>query len=382
MIYLDNATTTGPKPQEVYQAVSTCLQRIGGNPGRGMHEGAHLATNIIEQARVELAGLFNAPSSSHIIFTLNATDAMNTALQGLLVPGQHVVTTCMEHNAVSRPLRYLESIGVKVTLIPCDRCGRLNIDKMKKVISEGVDAVVMIHASNITGTIMPVYEIGQYAAKYNTKFIVDASQTAGVEDIDVVKMAVTALIFSGHKGLLGPQGTGGLYLKEGITIRPLRFGGTGTLSESDQQPEEMPERLESGSPNTPGIAGLLAGVRFIREIGIENIRHKEKEFTTRLLNGLSNIKGVTIYGPQNLVEHTAVVSFTINNVTIKNINNALAQEFDIACRSGLHCAPWAHQTIGTIHTGTIRFSPGYFNTTEDIDQALDAVRKVAQRARQ
>jgi len=382
MIYLDNATTTGPKPQEVYQAVSTCLQRIGGNPGRGMHEGAHLATNIIEQARVELAGLFNAPSSSHIIFTLNATDAMNTALQGLLVPGQHVVTTCMEHNAVSRPLRYLESIGVKVTLIPCDRCGRLNIDKMKKVISEGVDAVVMIHASNITGTIMPVYEIGQYAAKYNTKFIVDASQTAGVEDIDVVKMAVTALIFSGHKGLLGPQGTGGLYLKEGITIRPLRFGGTGQLSESDQQPEEMPERLESGSPNTPGIAGLLAGVRFIREIGIENIRHKEKEFTTRLLNGLSNIKGVTIYGPQNLVEHTAVVSFTINNVTIKNINNALAQEFDIACRSGLHCAPWAHQTIGTIHTGTIRFSPGYFNTTEDIDQALDAVRKVAQRARQ
>lgn len=378
MIYLDNATTTGPKPQGVYKAVQACMETVGASPGRGGHAASHIATQILAEARQELAALFKVSDPSHIVFTLNATDAMNTALFGFLKTGDRVVTTSMEHNAVARPLRYLESLGVSLTIVPCDRYGRLDVPAMKKKIAAGADAVVMTHASNVTGTIMPVKEIGQYCRRHNTKMIVDASQTAGVETIDCDEMAIDMLVFSGHKGLLGPQGTGGLYIGEGLYIRPLRFGGTGSASESDTQPEFFPDRFESGSPNVPGIAGLSAGIRFIKDTGIGKIRDKERQLADRLLKGLSAIPGIRVFGPSDLLERTSVVSFIVKDKDMKKLGDYFYREFGIACRAGLHCAPWAHRTIGTIDTGTIRFSPGYFNTEEEMDQAIRAVEKISQ----
>lgn len=378
MIYLDNAATTWPKPEGVYQAVDRCLRQCSGNPGRGGHGNARAATHILYETREALATLFNIDNPTNIIFTYNATDALNMALLGSLNPGDCIITTEMEHNAVARPLRYLESIGVKVNIIPCDSNGKLNLVAMENVLKSGVQAIVMSHASNVTGRIMPIYEVGKLAKKYKACFIVDAAQTAGVEDIDVEACSIDMLGFSGHKGLLGPQGTGGLYVRDGSTTRPLRYGGTGSLSEFDRQPEFLPDKLESGTPNTPGIAGLLGGINFINEVGIENIRSKERQLAQQLIEGLRKIKNVVVYSPELLHEHTAVVAFTIGAMDSSLVAHRLDMEFGIACRAGLHCAPWAHRSIGTLKTGVIRFSPGYFNTIDEIVQALNAVEQIAQ----
>lgn len=378
LIYLDNATTTWPKPEVVYQAVDSCLRRCSGNPGRGGHGSARAATYILYEAREALAALFNIKNPTQIIFTYNGTDALNMALLGKLRPGDRVVTTRMEHNAVARPLRYLETRGVKVHIVPCDSRGKLNLVTMENIVKNGIQAIVMSHASNVTGTVMPIYEVGQLATKYGACFIVDAAQTAGVEDIDVESCKIDMLAFSGHKGLLGPQGTGGLYVRPGCDITPLRYGGTGSFSEFDTQPNFLPDKLESGTANTPGISGLLQGINFIRNIGVKNIRAKEYQLAQQLIDGLQKISGVVVYGPELLDERTGVVSFTIGNRDSNLVAHRLDIEFGIACRGGLQCAPWAHQCIGTLATGVIRFSPGYFNTTDEIVQAIQAIEQIAQ----
>jgi len=378
MIYLDNAATTWPKPEAVYQAVDACLRSVGGNPGRGGHGSARTATGILYEAREELATLFGIANPTEIIFTHNATDALNMAVLGTIGPGDIIVSTSMEHNAVARPLRHLERSGATLRIVDCNLDGMPDLTLLKQA-AKGAKAIVMSHASNVTGTIMPVYEAGQIAKANHCLFIVDAAQTAGVEEIDIRNMNIDMLAFSGHKGLFGPQGTGGLYIRDGIQIMPLRYGGTGSLSESDVQPEFLPDRLESGTPNTPGIAGLLAGVRYIQAVGRETIRSKESKLASQLKEGLKAIKGVAIYGPADNNKQTAVVSFTIAGLDSGAIAHELDRKFGIACRAGLHCAPWTHQTIGTLKTGTVRFSPGYFNTSGEITEAIQAVKSIAKR---
>ncbi|MDT8903343.1 aminotransferase class V-fold PLP-dependent enzyme [Anaeroselena agilis] len=372
MIYLDNAATSWPKPAAVPRAVAACLRRAA-SPGRGGHGLSREADKIMFAAREELSALFAATNSSTITFTANATDAVNTALFGLLAPGDRVVTTSMEHNAVARPLRALENRGLILDIVPCDHTGALPLDNLRSALKGGAKAVVATHASNVTGTIMPLADIGRLAHDAGALLIVDAAQTAGVEPIDVAAMGIDAMAFSGHKSLLGPQGTGGLYVREGIMVEPFRHGGTGSLSESDRQPLFYPDRLESGTPNTPGIAGLLAGVRYINKRGLENIRIAEYQLTADLLAGLTQIPGIAVYGPPAGEPRTAVVSFTVGDQDSGEIAHRLDREFGIACRGGLHCAPWAHQTIGSLVTGTVRFSPGCFTAAADIAAALAAV---------
>lgn len=376
MIYLDNAATTWPKPECVYQAVDTCLRTMGANPGRGGHSMARTASMLVYEAREALAKLFGIDDANQLVFTHNATDAISMAVFGTVRPGDTIVTTAMEHNAVARAVRVAQSQGVTVKVIPCTSTGQLVMEEMAAAIREKPKAVIMTHASNVTGTIMPVAEVGKLTKKLGVILMVDAAQTAGVEEIDVAAMGINILAFSGHKGLLGPQGTGGLYVQETISIRPLRVGGTGSMSESDIQPEFMPDRLESGTPNTPGIFGIKAGVDFILATGRSKIQAKEMKLTKLLLEGLRPIPGVTIYGQQTAQGRTSVVSFTIAGRDSGQIAHLLDKNYNIACRSGLHCAPWAHQTIGTIKTGTVRLSPGYFNTEEEIGQTIIAVREV------
>lgn len=378
MIYLDNAATTWPKPESVYQAVDHCLRHCSGNPGRGGHGNARVATQILYEAREALAKLFNIDNPTNIVFTYNATDALNMALLGSLQSGDCIVTTYMEHNAVSRPLRYLESRGVKLQILPCDNTGKIELTVLEDVLAQGVQAIIMSHASNVTGRIMPIYEVGKLAAKYQTRFIVDAAQTAGIEDIDVMACNIDMLACSGHKGLFGPQGTGVLYVRDENSIQPLRYGGTGSLSEFDRQPDFLPDKLESGTSNTPGIAGLLGGIEFIQQVGIKNIRYKEKQLAAQLIAGLKKIQQVVVYSPELAAEHTAVVSFTIGEMDSRMVAHRLDLEFGIACRAGLHCAPWAHQSMGTTKTGVVRFSPGYFNTAEEMKQAVAAIMQIAQ----
>lgn len=379
MIYFDNAATSWPKPETVYQAVDQCLRSVSGNPGRGFSEGARNAASILYETREELAELFGSSNPSQIVFTHNATDALNMALFGTINPGDRIITTVMEHNAVVRPLRYLESIGVKVVKIPADQEGRIQLECLRQEAAKGAKAIVLSHASNVTGTIMPLEEIGKIAQKQQTLLIVDAAQTAGLEAIDVVKMNIGLLAFSGHKSLLGPQGTGGLYIREKLTVKPMRFGGTGSLSESEEQPGFLPDRLESGTMNTPGIAGLLEGLRFIKRTGRDTIKQKETTLAVLLIEGLKKIPRVKVYGPVNQRERTAVISFTIADLDSSRVAYELDQKFGIACRGGLHCAPWAHKTIGTSESGTIRFSPGFFNHEHETAAALKAVQIIAER---
>lgn len=267
MVYLDNAATSWPKPEEVYCAVDSCLRSLCGSPGRGGHQKAMATAQLLYDAREALATLFNIVDPTTIAFSSNATAAMNTALFGLLQTGMHVITSSMEHNAVARPLHELAQAGVKLTIVPCDSMGQIDVEQLAAVMAAGATAVVLAHASNVTGTLQPLREIGKLAAEHKTLLIVDAAQTAGVQEINVIDMGIDILVFSGHKGLWGPPGTGGLYVKPEVKVKPLLFGGTGSLSESVEQPAFMPDALESGTPNTPGIAGLLAGVQCIGKVG-------------------------------------------------------------------------------------------------------------------
>lgn len=377
MIYLDNAATTWPKPPGVLQAMEMCLTKMGANPGRAGHRMALQAGRLIYETRELLAKLFEINNPLQIAFTLNATEALNQALRGLLAPGDHIITSSMEHNSVSRPLHFLQSQGIEVTKVPATSEGGLIISEVEKSIKSNTKAMVMTHASNVTGTIFPIMQLGELAKRNNLVFIVDAAQTAGTYEINVEKMHIDLLAFPGHKGLFGPQGTGGLYVKEGINLTPLKYGGTGSSSEFPEQPEVFPDRLESGTPNTVGIAGLGAGVKFILETGLEKIRSHEEHLTDMMLDELGKIPGVTIYGPADSKRQAPVISVNFGRQESGQIGFILDQAFEIACRAGLHCAPDAHKSLGTFPQGTVRLSFAYFNTEEDVRQTVAACKQIA-----
>ncbi|MEQ8173986.1 MAG: aminotransferase class V-fold PLP-dependent enzyme [Syntrophomonadaceae bacterium] len=378
-IYMDNAATSYPKPESVYQAMDYFNRYLGGNPGRGSHQRTLQAGTVLLDAREALARLFGIKDCSQIAFTLNITEALNLALKGLLNPGDHVLTTSMEHNAVARPLHAMTQQGIAWTAVPCAQDGSLDPDDMRRAIRPETRLICMLHASNVSGAIMPVDEVGQIARENDLLFILDSAQSAGMLPIDVEAQNIDVLAFTGHKSLFGPQGTGGLYIRPGIKVRPLKEGGTGSLSEYLEQPEVMPDSLESGTPNTPGLAGLLAGVRFIGETGADQIRSQEQALTGMLLDGLKEIKAVKLYGPADEKKQTAVLSFNIGDMDCGEVSYLLDNDFGVVTRAGLHCAPLAHRTLGTLEVGSCRLSPGYFNTREDVEQVVKAVFELAHR---
>lgn len=379
IIYFDNAATSWPKPQETIDAILHFNAHVGANPGRSGHSLSIDAGRILMDAREAIAELFGIDDMLRIIFTKNATEALNLVISGLIKPGDHVITSGMEHNSVMRPLRALEAQGMELSVIPCSPADNLDPHDMEKAVRPNTKAIIITHASNVTGTIMPVKEIGDIAREHGIAFCVDAAQSAGALPIDIDKTNVDVLVFTGHKSLYGPQGTGGLYMGPGLEkqIAPLMMGGTGSRSEFEAQPDFLPDKYESGTPNTIGVAGLGAGVRFILDKSIENIRKKEIDLTARLLDGLTGIQGIIIYGCRDAHCQTPVVSFNVSGMSPSETAMILDEDFGILSRPGLHCAPSAHRTIGTFPEGTVRFSLGWFNTSGEIDYALDAVAQLA-----
>ena len=376
MIYLDNAATTWPKPKEVAEAVAACIEAVPGTPGRGSHQGARQAARIAFEAREEIAALFDVDDATRIAFCGNATQALNTALFGLLQPGDVVVTSSWEHNAVVRPLHVLEQKGVVIRKIPPTQEGPLDLTALEEALP-GAKALVLTHASNVTGAILPLQEAAALAARHGCLVIVDAAQTAGVEEIKAF-WGLHVIAFAGHKGLLGPQGTGGLYVAPQVSVKPLIFGGTGSRSEEREQPSFYPDCLESGTLNTPGLAGLLAGVRFVRTTGRERIRYRESELAEKLRTALRKMQGISMKGEKQGQLQTAVLSFTVEGIDSNVAALWLEEKAGIICRAGLHCAPWAHGALKTLETGTIRFSPGYFNTDAEIEEAIKALHQLTQ----
>ena len=379
-IYLDNAATSFPKPESVYKAVSDTLRKYGSSPGRGGHKMSIQTERLIFETRERIASFFNIPYSSNVIFTFNVTMGINLALKGFLKAGDHVLTSSMEHNAVMRPLKRLENPplgGISKTIVQCSKEGFLNPKDIEKEIKPNTKLIVITHASNVTGTILPICEVGEIARKKGIAFFVDAAQSAGLLPIDVQRDNIDMLGCTGHKSLFGPQGTGFLYIKDGLDVKPLIEGGTGSNSESDEMPDFFPDKYQAGTLNTPGIAGLGAGIEFIQDEGLKKIRDKELHLTTEIMNGLKDIKGVKLYGSLNPLERVAVVSFNIEGKDPADVGNILNEKYDIMSRVGLHCAPNAHRTIGTFPEGTVRVSVGYFNTEGDIDKLIKAVKDIA-----
>ena len=379
IIYFDNAATSWPKPEAIIRAVDSCLRETGGSPGRSGHSLSIDAGRIIFDAREALAGLLGIDDPLRIILTANATEALNIAVLGLLKPGDHVITSSMEHNSVMRPLRAMEARGVELTTLPCSTTGELDPSVVVPAIKKNTKAIFLTHASNVTGTIIPVADIGRIASEHGLVFCVDAAQTAGALPIDIGAMDIDLLAFTGHKSLFGPQGTGGLYIRKDLeqVISPLMRGGTGSRSEYEEQPDFMPDKFESGTPNTSGYAGLTAGIEFILSQGLDTINAHEKHLTELFLQGIGNLDGVTIYGHKDASRRIAVVSFNIRGMNPAKAALELDERFGIMSRPGLHCAPSAHKTIGTFPAGAVRFSFSYFNTVEEINQAVDAVRFLA-----
>ena len=380
MIYLDNSATTWPKPPAVKEAMVRFMEEVGANPGRSGHRLSIEAARVMYEAREALAALFHANDPLRIVFTLNATESINLAMKGLLTPGDHVITSSMEHNSVMRPLRHLEGDGIELSVIGCSKEGTLDPRDVEKGIKSNTRMVVLTHASNVTGTLLPIREVGAIARKHNLLFLVDSAQTAGACPIDMEKDGIDLLAFTGHKSLYGPQGTGGLVLGERVHEKemiPLKQGGTGSRSEFERQPDFLPDCFESGTPNGPGIAGLLAGLHFVMEEGIEKIRQREGRLVEILIVGLRKLPGVKIYGPEEGSQRIATLSFTIEGTTPSEISTRLEREFSILCRPGLHCAPSAHRSLGTFPDGTVRFSLGAFNTKEEVNTVISAVSEIS-----
>ena len=378
MIYLDNAATSWPKPECVYETMASFLREKGGNPGRGGHSMAVAAQSVVDEARLLLGRLIGAPSTDHVIFTLNCTDALNLGLKGSLKAGDHVITSCLGHNSLVRPLRKLERQDIKVTrLLPGSDEGFVLPEDIESAINEATRLIAMTHASNVTGVVQPVEEYGAIAKDHDLLLLVDAAQTAGTYPINMQHANIDLLAFSGHKGLLGPPGTGALCIGEGVELCTVREGGTGVHSEDEEQPSLLPNRYESGTLNTVGIAGLAAGLKHIFQEGIEQILSHELGLLNRLIEGLSQVPKVTMYNPEDTSGQAPIASITIEGWDPGDVGAVLDQSFDIKVRSGLHCAPLAHKTIGTYPRGTIRLSPGYFNTAEEMDFAIDSIERIA-----
>jgi cysteine desulfurase family protein len=380
MIYLDYAATSWPKPKEVWRAMSDFMENSGGNPGRSGHRLSISAARIVFNAREAVANLFHVSDPLRVIFTANVTHALNLAICGILKPGDHVVTSSIEHNSVMRPLRALEKEGVKLTVVQCKTDGCLDLKAWRAAVTPGTRLVVVTHASNVMGTLLPIKEIASIAHQAGALILVDSAQTAGVIPIDQPAMGIDLLAFTGHKGLYGPTGTGGLVIGEGVDpseLRPVVRGGTGSRSEYEEQPDMLPDKYESGTVNSVGIAGLGAGVRWVQSIGVESIRAREEELNEQFLSGLQNIPGITLYGPPNQEERTAVVSCRVAGQNVSEVGLRLDDDFGILCRVGLHCAPSAHKTIGTFPEGTIRLAPGIFTSPDDIRTVIAAFKKAS-----
>jgi cysteine desulfurase family protein len=376
MIYLDNPATSWPKPPQVKEAMVKFMEEVGANPGRSGHSLSIEAARTIYEAREALSVLFHVKDSSRIVFTLNATESINLALKGLLKPEDHVITSSMEHNSVMRPLRDMEKRGIELTVVPCFTDGTLDPIEVEKRVQSTTRMIVLNHASNVTGTLLPIREVGKIAREHNLLFLVDAAQTAGAYPIGVERDGIDLLAFTGHKSLYGPQGTGGLVIGDRINEKemiPLKQGGTGSRSEFEEQPDFLPDRFESGTPNGVGIAGLLAGVQFVLKKGVEQIRQNEMALAKKLIEGLKEIPHVQLYGPENLNDRIATLSFNFSCISPSDGALRLEREFGILCRPGLHCAPAAHHTIGTFPEGTIRFGLSAFNSEAEVEAAIRAV---------
>ncbi len=376
MIYFDNAATTMVKPRCVIEAVTQAMQHMG-NSGRGTHGASLGAARTIYDTRKLLADFFNAEKATRIAFTANSTESLNIAIKGLFAPGDHVISTVLEHNSVLRPLYELEKKGVRVTYAECDEKGAIRPEDILKYVDSSTRGIVCTHASNLTGNMVDIARIGAAARKAGIIFIVDASQTAGVIPIDVQEMNIDVLCFTGHKGLLGPQGTGGLYVREGVEIRPLLSGGSGVQTYSREHPREMPTALEAGTLNGHGIAGLHAAVEYIMETGIDDIRSAERELMRRFYNGAKEIPGVRIYGDFDTEERCPIVTLNLRDYDSGEVSDELAFGYEIATRPGGHCAPMMHRALGTVSQGAVRFSFSSFNTADEVDTALDALRELA-----
>lgn len=383
MIYLDNAATSWPKPDTVPAAMERFLRECGANPGRSGHRLSIEAGRVVYDARERVARLFALADPLSVAFTKNATEALNVALLGLLAPGDHVITSTMEHNSVMRPLRFLQGRGVTVTRVSCAGDGTLDPGDVARSIARETKLIVLSHASNVVGTLCPIEEIGRLAERRGLLFCVDAAQTAGVCAIDQRSMRIDLLAFTGHKSLYGPQGTGGLCIGDRARGRlaPLVYGGTGSASDSDAQPEFLPDRLEAGTLNAVGLAGLAAGLAFVEARGLADVRKRERALCARLLDGLRGIPRVRVLGTGDADRQTAVVSFNVDGWSCSDVASALEERVGICCRAGLHCAPMAHRQLGTFPEGAVRFSPGLFNDEGEIATALDALRELASQSK-
>lgn len=377
MIYFDNAATTLQKPQCVIEAVTNAMTSMG-NSGRAAHGGALKASRTVYCARETLARFFGCRRADHVVFTCNATEALNTAIFGLLNAGDHVISTDCEHNSVLRPLYALENRGVSVDFVPADRLGRIDYDGFGKLLRPETRAIVATHASNLTGNLTDIARIGKFAHEHGLLFIVDASQTAGSVPIDMGQMNIDVLCFTGHKSMMGPQGTGGLCIADGVEIRPLKTGGTGVQSYLPHQPRELPTHLEAGTLNGHGIAGLLAAVEYIQTADIGNIHAHEMALVKRFYEGVTKIGGYTVYGDFSSFDRAPIVTLNLRDVSSSELGDALFDEYEIATRAGAHCAPRMHRALGTEAQGAVRFSFGYFNTFDEVDAALAALKELSE----
>lgn len=380
-IYLDNAATTWPKPEAVYDAVDHYLRVIGAPNGRSGYREAQESNRIVERARLGVARLIGAPDPSHIILGLNCSDMLNMAVRGVVRPGDHVVTTVCDHNSVLRPLTMLrEESNVSVTYVPCDARGYVSPDDVRAAIKPTTRLVAVNHASNVTGAIQPIAEIGRIVRATDAIYLVDAAQSLGHVPLDVLNVDADLLAAPGHKGLLGPLGTGVLYIRSGIEseVKPLRYGGTGTQSDEDRQPNVLPQKYEPGNHNLVGLAGLVAATDFLRHESIDAVRAHHDRLTRQLIDELREIDGLTIHGPDISSQRTSVVSVTVDGYEPQELAAILDSTYHIQCRAGLHCAPRMHDALGTTAGGgTLRFSPGFATTADDIHQAAAALQEIA-----
>lgn len=381
-IYLDHAATSFPKPAEVSQAVYRYMTEIGCSINRGGYERAYALEETVLETREKLCVLFNGEDCRNVIFTRNVTEGLNLLIKGFFKPGDHVLVSAMEHNAVMRPLVQMEHMGITFTRIPCTKEGELLTHELGACLRRNTKAVIMTHASNVCGTMMPLAEVGSFCKAHGLQFFVDSAQTAGVFPIDMEAMNISAVAFTGHKGLLGPQGIGGVVLQSGLEqkIEPLIAGGTGSISHTEDIPMFMPDRFEAGTPNLPGIVGLHAALDWIERTGMEHIQSHELELTNRFLSGIESLckcGAIRLIGRKNGENRTGVVSLQTLNVDLARAAYLLDSRYGIMTRVGLHCAPSAHRTLGTYPTGTIRFSFGFTNTYQDVDAALRALEEIA-----
>ena len=377
MIYFDNAATSLPKPEPVIRAVARAMTSLG-NSGRGVHEAALDASRVIYDTRVKLTELFHGTDPRQLVFTANATQSLNMAIKGCLGPGDHVITTDLEHNSVLRPLYELEDRGLELTMVGADSLGRLRYEDFEAAIRSNTKAIVCTHGSNLTGNLVDIRRVGEITRAHGLLFIADASQTAGIFPIDVEQMHIDILCFTGHKGLLGPQGTGGLYIREGVTLSPLLSGGSGVQTYSRTHPAQMPTALEAGTLNGHGLAGLGAAVNYLNQMGMDILRRKELSLMWEFYRQVVTIPGITVYGDFSQEERCPIVALNIRDYDSAEVSDALCTHYGIATRPGAHCAPRMHEALGTVNQGAVRFSFSHYNTMEEINTALSALRDLAQ----